>query len=199
MTISRRTALSGIAALPVLAAVPAVAEGTPDTELLAKVARFEAIHREHRQIEQAHHALFKALEAEYPAPRLGDFSDDDAWRAAEVRRRAYARERGLDASSQRWNESGKIVREAVRDVFRTPATTAAGILAKLRIYRVAVGEFSRAEFGDEYDADDTLFYAQFHDWTDEDENGRMEPIGEDTDFLAIIIEDVARLTGRAAV
>lgn len=187
--LTRRTALSGIAALPVLAAgAPAVAEGNPDAELFAKIARFLEITRDHEEIGAHYKAMREAVEADPACPVSDTWADSrgevDPWHA-------FLGERGVWIECDRWNDSARRVEVAVRDVFRTPAQTAAGVLAKAEILRVAVGPFSRADG----DHDENLLCAQW-DYSGTDEKGDAVKVGE-VDFLAAIVEDLTRIAGRA--
>ena len=147
-----------------------------DIEVAEKAERFADLYEEARRLERAYRTLRDRAEADPACPPLHcgrDWSD----------RSAFLEAHGVWAACDKWNEAHEVVGKTVRDLFRTPARTPAGILIKLRVLRMAVGPFSES---DGYEHDDNLLSTQrvYDD---------SEATVEECDFLAAVIGDLERM------
>jgi len=149
-----------------------------DIEVAEKAERFANLYEQARRLEHFYREMRASAEADPDCPPMHcgyDWND----------RSAFLEARGVWAACDKWNEAHEVVGKTVRDLFRTPARSPAGILIKLRVLRMAVGPFSES---DGYEHDDNLLSTQrvYDD---------SEATVEECDFLAAVMADLERMAG----
>lgn len=134
---SRRALLRGAVVTSAAAlAAPAAMAQADDSALLARVAEFDKLYGEHVAASERSHAIREAADND-PACPWHDLTVNDP--AGYARWDAFMASRGCWAAYHA--ASGVLQRcgELARAIFATPAATAPGILAKLRIVELAYG------------------------------------------------------------
>lgn len=189
-----------------LAAVPLDADMTgslvaaDDAELLALVAAFYDLEREHERVVTEWRQARE--EAEKTAPPEPDDDDDlDTTREKNMARSRYINTAGGHDLYETVCRAGNAAGMTLREVFKTPARTPAGILAKVELYRLAYGsdpqgDNARGEVQgnadlDAYDVD------YWTDYDDVDEDGEAATV-DDPDWrpwLDTIVADLRTLAG----
>ncbi|MFN4088705.1 MAG: hypothetical protein ACK4QW_06620 [Alphaproteobacteria bacterium] len=207
-TITRRAMLATVATIAPVAALAAVPLDTgelpqyaaDDAELLALVAEFHRLEEVHQEVWTAYKV--RRSEMEKSAPPLSDPRDhSDKAMAQDRKHRDYLDANGCGDLYDRACRAGSAAGMMLREVFKTPARTPAGILAKVELYRLAYGSDPQGagEHGEvagnvDLDAYDVDYWT---DYDDVDENGEAATV-DDPDWrpwLDTIVADLRALAG----
>lgn len=135
------------------AAIKQSPQAHDDADLLRRVARFNALYREHEKLRTQWREAREAADADpdmppHPFVPGGPMGDD-------VRKRL-----GIDIISEASNKMSEMMGSVAGDIFSTPATTIAGAVAKLRIVGFAYGT------GNSDGDQDLEAYQHNDDWLD---------------------------------
>ena len=148
-TLSRRAALAGGASVIALAAtatvaVPATAHDHPDAELLRRADKAMRAEAEQNRLWDICHRVREQVESEPECPPLPDWSkhhdDYDAGRTLADAHFGYIKHREAELGNpyDKSNAAHKAFGKAALAVFELRAVTLAGVLAKMRLARLAV-------------------------------------------------------------
>ncbi len=165
--LSRRAVLAGSTAALVAAVPVGAALSSPgDVVLLARVARFRALEDEYQRVDEKQRAHRERIEAMPGCPPLNGTVENGHAHIAFLE--AHDAFRYCDEGNNANNARGALANV----VFETPAETARGVLEKLKIINMALGNH-----GDDGDIDLEAF------------QDRGEP------WMESVIADLERLTG----